>query len=335
MKRNNDITIDFVIPWVDGNDPEWIKSFQKYNTNDEKTDTSNIRYRDHGLLRYWFRAVEEFAPWVNKVHFITNGQKPEWLNINNNKLNWVKHDDYIPNELLPVFSSHPIELYMHKIPNLSEHFVYFNDDIFITNKVSPSYFFKNGLPCDYAIMDIKTGFNMPMTGIVLNNLREINSNFNKHKVIQKNFSKWFNLSYKKRMINNISLAPWNKFPGFLNAHTSQPFLKSIIEECWNHCPNALNTAINNKFRNYNDVNQWLFKHWALCKGKFHPVNPYKGKKYLEISDTNINMIAKDITSKRYKEIVINDSFIEDFESSMEILNNAFNTILPNKSSFEL
>ena len=102
--------IAFVIPWVDGSDQEWIELFNKYAPSGKKKniDFSAERYRDYGLLKYWFRGVEKFAPYVRKVHFITNGQKPDWLNTDCPKLNWVKHSDYIPQDCLPVFSSHPM-----------------------------------------------------------------------------------------------------------------------------------------------------------------------------------------------------------------------------------
>lgn len=334
--KNYDYKIDFIIPWVNSSDPNWIESFNKYSQNkSEKIDLSEIRYRDNGLLKYWFRGVENFAPWVNKIHFITNGQKPEWLNINHEKLHFVKHSDYIPNELLPVFSSHPIELFIHKIEGLSEHFVYFNDDFFLTNHVKPNYFFKKGLPCDSAIVDIKTGFNLPMTGIVLNNLEQINSNFSMKKVIQKNLFKWINLSYKKGCIKNISLMFWKNFPGFINTHSAQPYIKSNINDCWNFCYEKINETVKNRFRSYDDVNQWLFKHWALCKGHFTPVNPYKDKKNYDLRDTNIEQIASDIKNQKYKEIIINDSEVQDFESLMNILKESFDYILPKKSSFEI
>ncbi len=80
--------IDFVLPWVDGSDENWIKSFNEYAPREKQKslDFSAERYRDYGLLKYWFRGVEKFAPWVRKVHFITNGQLPEWLNLKNPKL---------------------------------------------------------------------------------------------------------------------------------------------------------------------------------------------------------------------------------------------------------
>ena len=82
-KKECNFPIDFVIPWVDGADLEWKKSFNQYCPKEKQKliDLSDERYRDYGLLKYWFRGVEKFAPYVRKVHFITNGQKPAWLNI--------------------------------------------------------------------------------------------------------------------------------------------------------------------------------------------------------------------------------------------------------------
>ena len=73
------MNIDFVIPWVDGSDPAWRKEKYKYMGIDEP-DAGDERYRDMGLLKYWFRAVEAYAPWVNQIHFITWGHLPDWLN---------------------------------------------------------------------------------------------------------------------------------------------------------------------------------------------------------------------------------------------------------------
>ena len=121
--------IDFVVPWVDSSDPAWIEQYNHYRP--EKPITDRGRFRNWDIFRYWFRAVEQYAPWVNKVYLVTNGTFPEWVNAECPKLVLVRHEDYIPEKFLPTFSSHTIELNMDKIPGLSEHFVYFNDDMYI------------------------------------------------------------------------------------------------------------------------------------------------------------------------------------------------------------
>ena len=138
--------IDFVVTWLDSNDPEWIASYNHYRPEKPKTDRG--RYRDWDIFRYWFRAVEMYAPWVNRVFLVTNGKNPEWINEECPKLVLIKHSDYIPAEFLPTFSSRTIELHMDKIPGLSEHFVYFNDDMFLNAPTKPEDYFVGGLPCD-------------------------------------------------------------------------------------------------------------------------------------------------------------------------------------------
>ena len=110
--------IDFVISWVDGNDKEWQKEREKYIV-ENNNDNSDVRYRNWDNLKYWFRGVEKFAPFVNKIYFITYGHLPEWLNVNNPKLVIVNHKDYIPEKYLPTFNSHTIELILHRIKVLS------------------------------------------------------------------------------------------------------------------------------------------------------------------------------------------------------------------------
>ena len=98
-------------------------------------------------MPYWFRAVETFAPWVHKVYFVTWGHLPPFLNTKAPKLEIVKHTDFIPSEYLPSFNSRSIEMNIHRISGLSEHFVYFNDDMFLLQPSVQEHFFHGGLPC--------------------------------------------------------------------------------------------------------------------------------------------------------------------------------------------
>ena len=120
-------------------------------------DDRDARYRDWETLRYWFRGVEKFAPWVNKIYFVTCGHVPSWLNLDADKLVHVKHSDYIPEEYLPTFSSHPIELNVNRIRGLSEHFVYFNDDTFLCRSIPKEIFYRDGKPVHQARLHAACG----------------------------------------------------------------------------------------------------------------------------------------------------------------------------------
>ena len=102
--------IDFVVLWVDGSDPVWQAEKAKYQGKTLDDSNAPNRFRDWGLMPYWFRAVEKFAPWVRKIHFVTCGHVPAFLNLAHPKLHHVKHEGFLPPEVLPTFSSHAIEM---------------------------------------------------------------------------------------------------------------------------------------------------------------------------------------------------------------------------------
>ena len=152
----DDYPIDFVVTWVDGNDQAWREEKEQYWSRIHGGEVSIKgngfeRYRDWDQFMYWFRAVEMYAPWVRYVYLVTWGHVPKWLNLNHPKLRIIKHPDYIDREYLPTFQSIPIEINLHRINDLSEHFVYFNDDQLLTSPVLPVDFFVGGVPKHCAI----------------------------------------------------------------------------------------------------------------------------------------------------------------------------------------
>ena len=329
--------IDFVIMWVDGSDPAWLEEKNKYL--EKKIDTSNAinRYRDMGLLKYWFRGVERFAPWVNKIHFVTWGHIPSWLNTNNPKLNVVKHEDFIPKKYLPVFNANAIEIHLHRIKGLTEKFVYFNDDTFLINSLKQNFFFRNGLPCDlwrdnipYCDKDTDPLFEH----ILLNDKMLICRHFNKKEVIKKNFSKCFNLKYGKRNIRFLLLYKWPYMAGFDNFHVAAPFLKSTFEELWEKEYDILETTSYSRFRRMVDVNQYVFQLWQIYTGRFTPKSIKETGMFFDLSNDN-SAIFDVIDKQKTNMICINDSDLSiDYEKVIKELAEHFDKILPNKSSFE-
>jgi hypothetical protein len=103
---------------------------------------SNNRFRDNQELRYRLRSLFRFAGWVRHVYIVTNGQVPNWLNLNHPRLSVIPHSDIFPNNShLPTFSSPAIESHLHRIPGLAPRFIYFNDDVMLGNNIWPDDFY--------------------------------------------------------------------------------------------------------------------------------------------------------------------------------------------------
>lgn len=93
--------------------------------------------------------ADSWASRVNKIHFVTSCQIPEWPDTSHPKHHLVDHKDFIPPQYFPTLNSCTIEMNMHRIGGLTERFVYFNDDVFLLRVVSPDFFFKPSLPGDF------------------------------------------------------------------------------------------------------------------------------------------------------------------------------------------
>lgn len=329
--------IDIVVAWVDGNDPLWKKEKEQYDiVHNPKSDSSDARYRDWDVFKYWFRGIETFAPWVRKIHFVTWGHLPEWLNVDNEKLHVVNHRDFIPGKYLPTFSANPIELNLHRIPGLSEKFIYFNDDMFLIKKTSYDDFFKNGKPCDSAILCphcYSEKEMMVFTPFV--DIGVINKYFNIKEVINKNKKQWFNVKYGKFLFSNIFLYYSPKFPGMYQQHLPTSFLKETFEKVWNLENEALSETCSHKFREKLDLNQWMLKEWQIAEGNFYPRSIYVGKSFVfKLDKTEI--ICDYIENQKGLMVCLNDitSSESEFVAYANDIRNSFQKILPEKSSYE-
>lgn len=332
MKQTYDI--DFVIPWVDGSDPAWQAEFRKYCTTDGTENTSAIRYRDWDTLRYWFRGVERYAPWVRRIHFITWGHLPQWLDVSNPRLHIVNHRDYIPGEYLPTFSSRPIELNVHRIEGLSERFVLFNDDTFLGHSVAPERFFRNGLPSDMARLSLIA--HCSISHNILNISEIMNRRYRLWDVIKANPMKWFAPCYGVRnILKTLDLAVWGVIPSLSDTHMPQPYLKSSYEKMWEQEGDILRLSCTGRTRNNRSVNDWLMRYEQLLSGNFSPVN-VGDTKLDTLGDERIDAIADYIRAERYSMYCLNDSTsINDFESVRDRLKAALEATLPQKCSYEL
>jgi hypothetical protein len=143
--------VDVVVTWVDGDDPNWRRAFDEWRGKESFSDsfeqlaTHQGRFTSHDELRYMLRSLWLYAGWVRRIYIVTADQQPEWL-VANDTLRVVSHREIIPPDCLPTFNSHAIEARLHHIEGLAEHFIYFNDDVFLARPLGPCHFFTpNGL----------------------------------------------------------------------------------------------------------------------------------------------------------------------------------------------
>jgi len=323
--------IDLVILWVDGNDENWLKEKNKHLGI--KGDISKNRFRDWDNLQYLFRGIDKYAPWINKVFFITWGHLPKWMDPNNEKIRIVKHEEFIPKEYLPTFNSNVIELNLHRIKDLSENFILFNDDMFILKPIKPEEFFEAGLPKDMYVEYEKKNPSERHKIIRNNSFSIINKYFYKKKFIKENFGKVFNMSYGMKNFKTLSTLNKDGFCDIYNDHLAQCFLKSTFSKIWNLEYEKLHNACLNKFRSNTDIGQGICKYWQLLEGKFVPSK--RMGKYFFVKEDNTKL-TKVIKNQKYKIICINDVIKElDFERSKNEINSAFEKVFPEKSQFEI
>lgn len=332
--------IDIIIPWVDGSDPVWIRAKEecRIQYGAEEKSLSDIRFQSWDNLHYWFRAIDKFMPWVNKIFIVTWGHIPEFLNTNHPKIRIIKHEDYIPKEYLPTFNSNTIEMNYHRIKDLSENFIIFNDDFFPLQEIRETYYFMDNMICDEAveghITPVEVGAISNMARYVqVNNMIIVNKYYKKREVQEKNWAKWYCNDYGELLERTKSLNYWYDFAGFRDPHMPSAMKKSVLSRLWEVEGEVLDRASSNHFRAYTDVSQYLIRYWQICSGEFNPRRTLG--KFYQVDLTNYDEIARDIEEQKHQMISINENCnTEDFATIKKRINKAFDKILPDKSEFE-
>ena len=139
--------IDIVIPFVDNNDKLWQRIYreycEKYKLHNKIIDMRTDRYQDNiKLINYQLKLVNKYLPFINKIYLLLmNVEQANNLELPSN-VEIVYHAKFIPQKYLPTFNSTTIEMFLWNIPNLSEKFIYANDDMLPFKPLKESDFFK-------------------------------------------------------------------------------------------------------------------------------------------------------------------------------------------------
>lgn len=243
--------VDIVYLWVNGNDPEWRKKralFTKDHYSDEGMN-NDARYADNSELKYALRSLDKFAPWIRKVFLVTDNQIPDWLEVSNPKIKIIDHKEIISEEFLPTFNSVVIEHNLYKIPGLSEHFLYSNDDMFFGKPVNKNDFFSTeGLPI---IRLNRRFFRKTWTWIVKNILKKNISNYNVSiqkaaEIVERDFKKYI----QDKPHHNIDAYRKTDYK-----HTFETFRKDLEPTLANHT------------RNDNDIQRVIYSYLPIIEKK--------------------------------------------------------------------
>ncbi|QEY25647.1 stealth family protein [Neisseria zalophi] len=240
--------VDVVFTWVDNSDPNWQDKYQnciKEISYEGLYNNDIARFNNHNELYYSIYSVKKFMPWVRNIYIVTDNQLPTWLNNDNNdNIFIINHTEIIEHQYLPTFNSHVIEANLHKIPNLSENFIYFNDDVFVARPLSKEHFFRpNGIASIF--LSGKTLNAMKKKGVMTPTLF---ASFNSINLLNRHYD-----IYLDRPL----------------VHTYVPLKKSMYQLAWKLYEHEINCFLSNQLRSNDDLNMatFLIPWLTYCEGK--------------------------------------------------------------------
>lgn len=299
--------MDAVITYVNGLDPVWQAQYAQIT----QQPVLQKRFRDWGLLPYLFRGIEQYLPFVERIFLVvsSDSQVPEW--VNRQTVQVVLHEQIIPAPFLPTFNSSAIEMFLRCIPDLSEQFLYLNDDCFPVLPMSPDLFFTaNG--------GIATHFQRHFWAL------------DKYKKRCRQADHLARLAVERNGGSITNKASW----GYVRPqHTCTPMLRTASEEAFEAVKAELLKVITPLRSAYN-VNQYFFTDYLYYSGR--AVNKRLATKHCSMAVYSAPQIAEFVVKPVAPWICINDvSMSEIKESQMRAaLQTAFEQRFPAPSRFE-
>ena len=308
--------VDLVYLWCDGNDPNFQEQKNYWLIQENKQPdyqaTAAGRFEQVDELKYSLRSVEKYLPWVRHVYLVTAGQIPTWLNTKNPKLTVVDHTEILPKENLPVFNSNAIEAGIYKIPGLSEHFLYANDDTFVNRPLTKDFFFEKGKP----IVRMKSTKLDPSSLYQAQILSVIDLSENA-------------FSSEIPFFSKRDLAPH---------HNIDAYLKSDYADCVHHFAKEYQETLTHRFRKVTSIQRLIVSIWSVMKNHAQVKVIYISKRKPQGVDSLYMVNTKKNYAKQLNRLnpalfCINDSEFSKRKDRMR-LKKFLKKRFPKKSKFE-
>jgi hypothetical protein len=312
--------IDIVYLWVDGADPVWRTIKAHYRSEFIKEEPPNndanapCRFSDHDELRYSLRSIWKYAPFINHIYIVTMNQRPKWL-VSHPKITIVDHKEIFKNPSdLPTFNSQALESNLHRIPNLSEYFIYFNDDVFLGLPVTASDFFSANGEVKVLFEPAISPSGPPKKGETLYRIA------------------W-------RNTNALLDQYFFKEPRYRLCHAPFALRKSFIEESEKDFPQVFSSNSSHKFRSvrdYNITNGFLQYLWHY-KGEIVPGEI--GNMMITIQDDGFFFEKAPTGLEKFKKVphtfCLQDNMIKGNCDVEEILHDLLENLYPNPAPWEM
>ena len=307
--------VDLVYLWVNGNDPQWLARRNEFLGIKSFPSEANCkgRYISNDELKYSLRAAEKHLPWVRKIFIVTDNQTPDWLNISHPKIELINQQDILPPEANPCYNSVVLEYFLYRIPGLSEHFLYANDDMFVNADLSPDFFYAaDGFPY---IRMLHEPYNIWITRLK----RRLNMRVNIYRQTIDNAS----LLIKKRFGKYYLGAPHHNIDAYRKS-----VHKAVVEEVFNKEICAVTTS---HLRSVSDIQRMIFSYYALAIGHGH--KKYVGRREACRIRVQKPDFMKYIERYQPKLFCLNDNQ-RVTEKDRERIVPFLETLFPAKSAFE-
>lgn len=317
-KECENFPVDIVYLWCDSSDKNWQEKKKKEFLNAGKIydedAVSDCRFINSNELKYSLRSVEKFAPWIRNIIIVTDNQIPDWLDVSNPKIRIVNHSDILPEMALPTFNASAIETSLHKIPDLSEHFLFANDDMFFGNHVDKSFFFSDdGMPV---------------------------FRFSKRKIINKKYKHLYGYMVSKAY-NSVRDQIGQSFPYFPH-HNIDAYCKSDIAACYEDFKEEFEATVLQKFREKDCLQRSVFSYHAaaLHKGTCKIVNEFPARLNAFITKQPLDSILIELKKSKLSRLnnmpylfCLNDS-LKTTDEDRGVMLNFLQKMFPEQASFE-
>ena len=278
---DRNIQVDAVYTWVDGDDPAWqakrdARLAELTGLSLTRAASGKARFLSRDELRYSMRSLHLFAPWINHIYLVTDGQQPPWLDTAHPNVTVVAHDQILAAEHLPTFNSHAIETGLYRIPSLSEHFIYFNDDVLLGRPMRPDQFFDASGQFAAFVGDQILGADTPDA------LPFRRAGLNNRALLQEDFGRTITRTIR---------------------HTPHPFTRSVFEELERRYSERLHQTAAAAFRSETDVSvaSSLAQHYGLMTGAAY--SSRVNAAYVSITDALIESVLADLLASRSRDII--------------------------------